>query len=122
MLNPNPNGEVDKDNALTVTWNPGNGTHTRIDLFVYDGAKEKQKSGSTITCNLTGDAGSYTIPPNLMNQLPGGGSSGFPDFNFDYLVYGVSRIGLSEVVLPNGYGTVSLAVTRTSGGVVKLKD
>ena len=119
---PQANGTVDKDNPLKVVWNAGNGTHVRIDLWVFDGADEEQLKGNTITCTVEGDTGQYTIPSNVMGQLPGGGDQGFPDFNFDYVVYGVSRITLGEAQLPNGYGSMSLVLTRSGGGYAKLKD
>lgn len=122
VSSPKAGGTVDKGNALTAVWNPGNGTHVRIDLFVIDGAEEEQLKGNTITCNIPGDVGSYTIPNHIMKQLPGGGKSGFPDFNFDYLVFGITRVVLVETALANGFGTVFLGVTRTGGGIAKLED
>ncbi len=120
VTSPSAGGKVNKSNALNVLWNKGNGNFTRIDMFVYDGVDEEQKSGNTITCNIPGDPGSFVIPKSVMKKLPGGGDDGFPDFNFDYVIFGVSRITLKEVVLPDGWGTVQVAATRTAGGAAKL--
>ena len=115
-------GAVDKDKNLTVQWNPGNGTAVRIDLLVVDGAAQKQLKGNTITCTIAGDTGSHPIGAQLMKKLPGGGKEGFPDFNFDYLVYGVTRLSNASVALPAGFGAVDVAVSRSAGGFVKLED
>jgi hypothetical protein len=112
-------GELNKNSPLEMTWNAANGTHTRIDIFILGSSSGEQLPGYTIRCNLAGDPGSFIISPALLAQLPGEGPSGVFGAS-DFLVYGISRITLSEVSLPQNKGTVSLAVTRTEGGYAPL--
>ncbi|MFT5431709.1 MAG: hypothetical protein ACI9OJ_002406 [Myxococcota bacterium] len=118
-----PTNDAQKDQPLTVSWNPAGAAATRIDLFVYDGEKMEQMKGNVISCNFDGDSGTAVVPAALMKMLPGGGSG---PFNLDFLIVGVSRIEVAEVPLADGdggtLGTVTIAVTRSGGGGVPFED
>ena len=111
--------QINKKKDLAVTWTAGNGTHTRIDLVSIDGQDEDVNNGVMVVCELDGDPGSFVVPSALFSQLHGGGDASFPDFNFDYLVFGVTRVILQEVPVAGG-GMVTVAVSRSNGGIAKL--
>lgn len=98
--------------ALTIQWNPANGTSSTVHLYVVD-AGGKAKPGNTVRCTFEGDPGQAVIPKEAMSVLPKGGGL-FPD---NFLVFAVSRITTSEVALSDNKGIATLGIMRTQAGV-----
>ena len=112
---------VKKNQPLIFQWNAVAGMQVRIDIFVYDGMAQKTLKGNTVVCTFADDVTSWAVPKELMSLLPGGGEDSFPDFNFDYAVWLVTRVSLVETTLPDGLGTITAAASRSGGGAAKLK-
>lgn len=108
---------VNKDSSLTFQWNATGAD--QVNIFLFGANQDGAVAGNAVTCTISGDPGSFTVPAQAMQMLPGDGPM-FPGLpGEDFIAYGVTRIVVSTVSVSGG--SVALSVTRTDGNIVGIK-
>jgi hypothetical protein len=63
-------GMVDRTKGLTFTWSGGSSPY--ITLFGGSATDSSATNGAVFACLAKGDAGSFTVPPNVLLAMPVG--------------------------------------------------
>ncbi len=73
LVSPANNGTATRANGLPVTWTGGSGI---LQIEVDSCSDNSCNSGAAAVCNVSSGAGSFTIPPYVMQALPASASAG----------------------------------------------
>jgi uncharacterized protein (TIGR03437 family) len=96
MSSPVNGGAATRASGLPVTWSGGSGT---LAIEVNSCSDNSCKGGASVVCSVPASAGTFTVPPYVMNALPAGNFAG---------------------VVLSSYSTVTFTATGLNAGFLNI--
>jgi uncharacterized protein (TIGR03437 family) len=94
LMSPANNGTAIRSDGLPVSWTPGTG---ELQIQVYSCLDSSCSIGASATCNVPASAGSFNIPPYILEALPSSNMAGFRLSSFSTAPFTATGINLGII-------------------------
>src|SRR5579883_657733 len=104
LTSPTNNGTATRANGMTVTWSGGSGS---IEIEVNSCTDSSCNNGAAAVCHLDASAGTFTIPPYVLDALPAGNFAGLVLSSYSFGTFTATGLNAGSISTYNnlaGFG------------------